>query len=361
MKSILFISSFPDELNIKDGFYQRVKNIDEKLHDCKRTYLQIGYNKYFKKQVHGFNATLTLYKINFFLGIFTIIRFMLANENIYFHSIHNYKKVLLISWLIRKKNVIIDLHGVVPEETEFKGQRFNALIFKFVEKVAFKQARSLIFVTDAMRQYYTIKYPFVKSKNLLNYAIFTSNVFDKNMDGNDISSIYKKYDINIKNVVLIYSGNTQKWQNIGLMLDSMRRLLNAHDNVTIIILTMETEEFKKHIAGMDMDTRNIKVTSVNPEDLGFYYSISHYGFILRDDHILNRVACPTKMVEYLYYGIIPIVKCSDIGDFKKLGYEYKMINEIEDGLEKVKSDKNIEVARKLLKQNSKTDIHSVLM
>ncbi len=33
-------------------------------------------------------------------------------------------------------------------------------------------------------------------------------------------------------------------------------------------------------------------------------------------------------------GTIPIMKCSDIGDFKKLKYEYQMIDDIEDGLKK---------------------------
>ena len=49
------------------------------------------------------------------------------------------------------------------------------------------------------------------------------------------------------------------------------------------------------------------------------YTKCHYGFILREDIVVNRVACPTKLVEYLAMGVVPIVDSANIGDFRTMG------------------------------------------
>ncbi|MGE0906881.1 hypothetical protein AB4M30_16785 [Escherichia coli] len=54
----------------------------------------------------------------------------------------------------------------------------------------------------------------------------------------------------------------------------------------------------------------------------------HLGFVLRDDIVVNRVACPTKLIEYLECGVVPVVKSPDIGDFNSLGYSFIKVDEI---------------------------------
>lgn len=87
--------------------------------------------------------------------------------------------------------------------------------------------------------------------------------------------------------------------------------------------------------------------------------LAHYGFILRDKHILNRVAAPTKMVEYLFFGIIPIVKYEEIGDVLKLGYEYISYKSDLSNLEPKKSKKNENIAMTLLNRNSETELSAL--
>ena len=52
------------------------------------------------------------------------------------------------------------------------------------------------------------------------------------------------------------------------------------------------------------------------------YPRCSYGFVLRDDIAVNNVACPTKLIEYLQYGIVPILHTERIGDFAALGMQY---------------------------------------
>ena len=55
------------------------------------------------------------------------------------------------------------------------------------------------------------------------------------------------------------------------------------------------------------------------------------GLVLRDDSAVNRVACPTKLAEYLYFGLIPVVRSPRLGDFEELGYAYVTEQEFRDG------------------------------
>ena len=52
----------------------------------------------------------------------------------------------------------------------------------------------------------------------------------------------------------------------------------------------------------------------------FAFSFAHY--LIQFDIVVNRVACPTKLVEYMFYGITPIVLSKEIDDYNELGYEY---------------------------------------
>ena len=61
------------------------------------------------------------------------------------------------------------------------------------------------------------------------------------------------------------------------------------------------------------------------------YEKAQYGFTLRDEFIVNEVACPTKLIDYVKYGIIPILKFDKIGDFIENGLEYVKIEDFING------------------------------
>lgn len=101
--------------------------------------------------------------------------------------------------------------------------------------------------------------------------------------------------------------------------------------------------------------------SINPNTIAIIAAVCsvlailnkrYYVFVLRDDILVNQVACPTKIVEYLNYGIIPIVLSENIGDFKELGYEYLSINDFNHNVAKRKSLNNTEVVKLIYAKNN---------
>lgn len=55
----------------------------------------------------------------------------------------------------------------------------------------------------------------------------------------DVDSLKKSLNINDSNVVFVYSGNLQKWQNFELMIQCIRAMNNP--NYRFIIMTQEEE------------------------------------------------------------------------------------------------------------------------
>ena len=107
-----------------------------------------------------------------------------------------------------------------------------------------------------------------------------------------------------------------------------------------IFLSHEAEYFR----GQFLDNnQNIKINSATPAQVREYYKSCKYGFILRDEHVLNKVACPTKLIEYLYYGIIPVVKYPGIGNFQANNYSYILLDDLNNNI--LPSEQELETMR----------------
>ena len=115
------------------------------------------------------------------------------------------------------------------------------------------------------------------------------------------------------------------------------------------------------IAAAGLSGARIELKSVAPEELAEYYESAHYGFILRDDNVINTVANPTKMIEYLQYGIVPIVKSPNIGDFATYGYDYITYDSPLSELKPVKSPKNREVAREIISRTNDVEFRTAVL
>ena len=96
-------------------------------------------------------------------------------------------------------------------------------------------------------------------------------------------------------------------------------------NFDITILTPDIEIFKQKLGSL---TEFITIKTVLSKELSNEYKTADLGFILRDDSNVNKVACPTKLIEYLQFGIIPIIKQPEIGDFASLGYQYIKLDDL---------------------------------
>lgn len=312
---ILFIAPNPKSTNKHEGFLQRISAIDK---------LFIEEEKIYYEDLSG-DAEVT--------------NALLRARTIYVHSIYEAARVIDLYEIYGYK-IITDLHGVVVEELALAGEDSMTTSFAAIEAKVFQYSTKFVVVTKAMADYFEKKYSYQNNE----YEWITLPIFNSFSGG----QCHKK---NAKPLHIIYAGGAQPWQNVNLMLEATRKL---GDKYKFTYLTHDTQMFQ---GIKDLAT----VKSVDHNEISEYYQKSHFGLMLRDNSVINRVACPTKLIEYLENDIIPIIKDPNIGDFIELGYQYVTIEQI---TSKDFSDKemigmirnNRKVLRKLLSLTNKSKV-----
>lgn len=345
---LVFLSYFPDDSNIRDGMSQRIFHIDNFFIEDNRIYVNADIKKHLKKEVI-INGNRTIINCNPIIHFFDIINILRKAKSIYIHSVYNVL-YLFFHILLIKNNYIIDLHGVVPEENKLANNNFKYHLYNLCEQMIFKKISVAICVTNAMVLHYKAKF----SSSNIKYVVFS--ILPETTSKIKIQKDIKNNEINV-----VYSGNTQKWQNIDLMINFIKS--NMYNNINYIILTNELSKMNELIEKQipDLKSKRIQVLSVSPEDLYKYYEIAHYGFILRNDIAVNRVACPTKLIEYMSYGIIPIILSPKIGDFESYGFEYVNSETNLKNLKAKKSERNCEIIHLIKSTNENTDIRKITL
>lgn len=172
----------------------------------------------------------------------------------------------------------------------------------FSENLAVNTSTLLFCVSDRMKSFFKDKYGYKDNGNCIImpcYNLGISSDFD-----------LKQYE----NPTFVYAGGSSVWQGVDFMLEVFFKIQKEIPESRLIILTGEKEIFQEKINSIGIKNFEIKYVPVDklPEELHKY----KYGFIIRDGHIVNEVATPTKMNSYLANYLIPIFSDA-VDDFKK--------------------------------------------
>lgn len=309
---LTIVADYPLEDKAKDGMAQRVLAIDDMIANSNRNYLQISYRGNFKKQKYTSKTGLNVFKLNFFIHFFTILFLLKRSKLVYFHSIYNSAKCLAFISMVK---FVIDVHGIVPEENNMKGRPIRAKIFNFVEMLTLKYAEKVIVVTNNMCSHLEKKHNISLSEKKIVLPIF-GEIRNENR--------VKQHS---KDISVVYVGGCQVWQNIDLMMSSILRLDDARFKVKLFFPKKDVDMIFSSYPTLS-NCVNVVISSANPEEVPNILMNADLGFVLRDDNVVNNVACPTKLIEYMTFGTVPIVLSSRIGDFEEIGYEFLEIKKL---------------------------------
>lgn len=206
------------------------------------------------------------------------------------------KHLLLVHLRNRRQFVFNWWQGIGPEELElnYYGKRYVYIlkrISRFFEKYAIKHSRFNFFVSEAMREHFSHQYGYYGQ----NYYIMPC--FNQELDISVFSS--EKYLF----PSFVYAGSMSRWQAIDKMLILYSRIKQCIPGAKLTILSREEERAKSICQNYNIaaEIKFIPLDELNNE-LKHY----KYGFIVRDDIVVNNVATPTKMNSYMANGIIPV-------------------------------------------------------
>ncbi len=230
---------------------------------------------------------------------------------LYAHTLHLADYIL--PWLSSGK-VCVDIHGVTPEEEEMLGRPELKEHYEAVEQKVLAQAMKCIAVSNAMIQHYSDKYPHL-SPNWI-----TVPVFEAYSDSHQPEVSKARLERNKPElpVAVVYTGGTQVWQNVTGMLE----VAEASAGWAKYTFYSHDQKLIRTAASKMKIDRDIGVSFCEKSRLPEVYRNADFGLVLRTDTAVNRVACPTKLTEYLHFGVIPIVRSPRLGDFYEKGYQY---------------------------------------
>ena len=315
---IAIVAPFPHSHLPFEGWMTRIASIDYLFEGIPRIYLNFSENhndshcQEIKHDNHRAEALLNpLGKISaaFVSNLAETI------DAFYVHTLHLAEHIL--PWLNTGK-VYVDIHGVTPEEEELLGNLHLRKRYEAVEQAVLQGAKCCISVSEAMADHYAKKYPWL-SPNWLTIpvtATFAGGV-----------KIVPKLHTDNRRPVALYSGGIQTWQNLDAMLDLAE---STGSEVDFQFLSHEHDFVRRRVDERKL-THNPTTRFCNKMELPAAYRRADFGLVLRDPSPVNRVSCPTKLVEYLLFGLIPVVRSPYLGDFHRFGFAYITEEEFKDG------------------------------
>ncbi|MBX9998580.1 hypothetical protein H7S55_00290 [Priestia aryabhattai] len=240
----------------------------------------------------------------------------------------------------KNKIILFDNRGLPIEEFNFREK--NTLLYNLTKKVRKKailyskdNCDIYSFVTNELRKYVLKEYKYIDNKKYFIIPTLNSNT---SIDNNKLNEIKNDINYNSNNFYVIYIGSVAAWQNSHKIIEVFSTIKQQIDNAKLLILTNGKITIPDTVEKNIMDSIIIK--SVKHDLVKYYLEISNLGLVLRDNNIVNKVAAPTKIAEYLSNSL-PILYSGKIGvieDLKKLNESYGLINlENNDWIDKVKS------------------------
>jgi len=204
--------------------------------------------------------------------------------------------------------IVFDCHGTAPDEILLYHNNFLGKLYsKWLRNKQNDVVKSVdLIITVSKKQFSLFN---TEIEHIVLPMLPAKQFFDSH---NYREEYRKKLVIPETTTVFVYSGQCQKWQMAEETIDFYKKIENVNANTFLLILTNEIEKFNKIVT--DLKIERYSVISVPYNDVPRYLDTADYGFCLRADHIINVVASPTKVLEYVSRNIRPIIT-EFVGDY----------------------------------------------
>ncbi|SEO72236.1 Glycosyl transferases group 1 [Propionispora vibrioides] len=256
-----------------------------------------------------------------FIPIINLYNAKLINSNL-FNSVdiihcRGHVSAAIAIYLKRKYKfsipIIADIRGAIVDELKNKNSilaRYYANQAVVLERFVFSYADFFFFVSFNMKKYYSDKYDISIDKS----EVFPTIVDETYFFSSDSlrNKMRKKLNITDK-FVYVYCGGTDYWQNIDKILMKFKEASSKDKTIFLLMLVKNPQDIKEFCHRHSIK-ENIIIMSVEYSEVGKYLNAADAGIIIRKEDIINFVASPTKVNEYLACGLRIIDQLDDIGN-----------------------------------------------
>ena len=198
--------------------------------------------------------------------------------------------------VIKNKKVYYWVQGIIPEESFLKHQsKIRYFVLSVIEYLALTISSKQIFVSDEMKMHLEMKYKKKYSKSIIVPCI---------SEFEDDNSVKEKDSF-------VYLGGMSAWQRVDRMLELFNDIVEySKPNAKLYIATLEKQKAQIYIHDYLAPKyhKNVEVLSiVNRDDVSHFLSTKEFGFLIREESVVNYVSSPIKLAEYLSCGVNVII------------------------------------------------------
>ena len=186
------------------------------------------------------------------------------------------------------------IQGVVEDESYMRNHsRLRYWILSLLNKNSFHQSDFILFCSDAMKRHYERRF----KCNFDNYYIMPCFNDEINKEAFFTEDKYK-------NNVFVFAGSLEVWQcfepTVALYREVEKKIANCSFRALVSDRKKATEIFDKY------GVERYSIDFVPKERVAQEMAKAKFGFCIREDSIVNRVATPTKFSSYISNGVIPV-------------------------------------------------------
>lgn len=187
------------------------------------------------------------------------------------------------------------MQGLYPEEARLHfSSRAREWLQRRFERFALPRVRGAVMVSEAMRAHFRALYPGLALPSSVMPCV------NSRLD-ESCFAVPGKYD----RPSFVYAGSLHAWQCVAKTLAVFQRVREALPDATLSIFTRDVAAARSMVDAAGLS--GVDVAFVPLAELQGRLARFKYGFVLREDHIVNRVATPTKVSSYMAAGVIPVM------------------------------------------------------
>lgn len=224
--------------------------------------------------------------------------------------------------------ILFDNRGLPQEESILShGDQWlhkrNREVKAFAMNYAKSHCDAYNFVTTNLRKYDIERYGYRED---LPYSIIPTLFKNEIVDDNEVERLRREERCGNDDFIVTYIGSTAAWQSTGNLINIIHRIYVEKPTARFFILTNGAIPDIQKLDG-ELQQR-VVIKKVPHNDVKYYLKMTDVGIVIRDNSIVNQVAAPTKIAEYVTSGV-QLLYSGNIGilaDLSKIKDDNNMID-----------------------------------
>ncbi len=141
--------------------------------------------------------------------------------------------------------------------------------------------------------------------------------------------IRKEWGIAEDEIAVVYSGSTATYQHLeDLTIPFLKKLAETEHKIRLVFLSSEQEKINKMLADAGIDINRVILRSYPQNEVANALTACDAGILIRKPTLVNKVANPVKIAEYLAAGL-PVIIEKGVGGISETLFEQSLFKGIE--------------------------------